>query len=87
MIQEVHQACEKLNERLGTSVPLPTPGKKALKAAAARNFAAGVGLLAAGVMFPSKLCIVLGGVGLAGSAVLRKEAGLKSKEPRRSPHP
>ena len=52
MIKEVNQACKRLNEKLGISVTLPNPGKKALRNAAACNLIAGASLIAAGVLFP-----------------------------------
>ena len=75
MIKEVNQACRKLNEALGISVELPGPGKSALRTAAACNLIVGAGLVAAGVIVPSKWCAVLGGISIASSAVLRKESG------------
>lgn len=74
MIKEVNRAFGRLNEKLGISVPLPNPGKKALKTASACNLIAGAGLIAAGVLFPSKWCAALGCIAMAGSAVLRKES-------------
>ena len=52
MVKEVNHACEKLNEKLGISVSLPNLKKKTLKAASVCNFAVGVGLVVAGVVFP-----------------------------------
>ena len=72
MVKEVNHACEKLNEKLGISVSLPNPKKKTLKAASVCNFAVGT---AAGVVFPSKWCAVLGGLGIISSVVLRHESG------------
>lgn len=74
MIKEINQACEKLNDTLGISVTLPNPNKKTLKTAAACNFILGAGLAAAGILFSSKSCAVMGGIGLLGSAILRKES-------------
>ena len=62
MIKEVNKACEKLNDTLGISVELPNPKKKALKTTAVCNLVVGVGLVAAGILFPSKSCALLGGV-------------------------
>ena len=75
MIKEVNHTCEKLNEKLGISVPLPTPEKKTLQAASMYNFVVGTGLVAAGVVFSSKWCAVLGGAGIISSVVLRRESG------------
>lgn len=75
MIKEVNQACGKLNEKLGISVPLPNPGKKTLKATSVCNFVAGAGLVAAGVVFSSKWCAVLGGISIISGVVLRRESG------------
>lgn len=80
MIKEVNHACGKLNEKLGISVPLPNPGKKTLNTASVCNFAAGAGLVAAGIVFSSKWCAVLGGIGIVSSVVLRRENGGKSAE-------
>lgn len=77
MIKEVNHACEKLNDTLGVSVKLPNPKKKTLKTAAACNFLVGAGLVAAGVVFTSKTCAILGGLGVISSVVLRKEDGNK----------
>lgn len=74
MIKEVNQVCGKLNEALGILVTLPNPDKKAVRAAALCNLIGGVGLVAAGAAFSSKWCAVLGGLGIAGSIVLRKES-------------
>ena len=79
MIKEVNQACKRLNEKLGISVTLPNPGKKALRNAAACNLIAGASLIAAWVLLPSRCCAVLGGIGLVSSAVLRNESGRKNK--------
>lgn len=73
MIKEIHQTCEKLNEKLGVSVSLPNPDQKTLKTTAACNFIAGAGMMTVGVLFPSKWCAILGGVGMIGSIILRKE--------------
>ncbi len=73
MIQEVNKACERLNDTLGISVKLPSPKKKALKTAAVCNLVAGAGLVAAGILFPSKSCALLGGISVISSVVLRKE--------------
>lgn len=80
MIKEVNQACEKLNGRLGISVELPNPKKKALKTAAACNLVVGAGLVAAGILFPSKSCTFLGGISVISSVVLRKESKNKNHE-------
>ena len=80
MIKELNQACEKLNHTLGVSVKLPNPKKKTLKAAAVCNFIVGAGLVAAGIVFSSKSCAVLGGVSVISSAVLRKESKNKAYE-------
>ena len=75
MVKEVNHACEKLNEKLGVSVSLPNPQKKTLKTASVCNFVVGAGLVAAGVVFSSKWCAVLGGIGIVSSVVLRQESG------------
>ena len=80
MIKEVNQACEKLNSRLGISVELPNPKKKALKTAAACNLVVGAGLVAAGILVPSKSCALLGGISVISSVVLRKESKNKNHE-------
>lgn len=73
MIKEVNRACEKLNDTLGIPVELPNPKKNTLKRASVCNFIVGVGLVAVGVIFPSKSCAVLGGIGILSSIVLRRE--------------
>ena len=78
MIKEVNQACERLNHTLGVSVKLPNPKKKTLKAAAVYNFIAGAGLVAAGIVFLSKSCVLLGGISVISSVVLRKEGKNKA---------
>ncbi len=80
MIKEVNKACEKLNDTLGISVELPDPKKKALKTAAVGNFVVGIGLVAAGILFPSKSFALLGVVGVISSIVLRKEGRNKTRE-------
>lgn len=74
MIKEINQACSKLNNTLGISVELPDPKKKTLKTAAVCNFIAGAGLAAAGIIFSSKSCAVLGGLSVISSVVLGKES-------------
>ena len=78
MIKEVNQACEKLNNTLGISVELPNPKKKALKTVAACNLVVGAGLVAAGILFTSKSCALLGGISVISSVVLRKESKNKT---------
>ena len=73
MIREVNKACEKLNDTLRISVELPNPKKKTLKTAAACNLIVGAGLVAAGILFPSKSCTLLGSISIISSVVLRKE--------------
>ena len=80
MIKEVNHICDELNEKLGVSVSLPNPKKKTLNAASVCNFVVGAGLVAAGVVFSSKWCAVLGGIGLVSSVVLHQEKGGKSDE-------
>ena len=80
MIKEVNRACEKLNGTLGISVELPNPKKKALKTAAVCNLVAGAGLVAAGILFPSKSCAFLCGISVISSAVLNKESKNKTHE-------
>lgn len=75
MIKEVNHACGKLNEKLGISVTLPNPKKETLKAASVCNFVVGAGLTAAGAVFSSKWCAVLGGLVIVSSVVLRREKG------------
>ena len=79
MIKEVNQACEKLNNTLGISVALPNPKKKTLNTAAVCNFIVGAGLVAAGIVFPSKCCAILGGIGVISSCVLQKESKYTDK--------
>ena len=80
MIKEVNRACEKLNDTLGISVELPNPKKKALKTAAVCNLVVGTGLVAAGILFSSKSCALLGGISVISSAVLNKESKNKTHE-------
>ena len=80
MIKEVNRACEKLNDILGISVEFPNPKKKALKAAMICNLVVGAGLVAAGILFPSKSCVLLGGISVISSIVLRKESKNKTYE-------
>lgn len=83
MIKEVNRACEKLNDTLGISVELPNPKKKALKTAAVCNLVVGTGLVAAGILFSSKSCALLGGISVISvisSAVLKKESKNKTHE-------
>ena len=81
MIKEINHACEKLNEKLGISVPLPNPGKKTRKTISVCHFAVGAGLVAAGVVCSSKQCAVLGGIGIISSVILRLESGGGKGEP------
>ena len=75
MIKELNHAFGKLNKTLGISVPLPNPRKNTLKTASLCHFVVGAGLMAASVVFPSKRCAVLGGLGILNSVVLRLESG------------
>ncbi|MCI9455601.1 MAG: hypothetical protein HFE44_01310 [Oscillospiraceae bacterium] len=79
MIKEVNRACEKMNEALGVSVKLPNPGKRSLNAAGICNFVVGTGLTAAGIVFSSKWCTVLGGIGILSSFILHRENGGEGK--------
>ncbi len=81
MIKEVNHVCEKLNEKLGVSVPLPNPQKKTLKTTSVCNFIVGAGLAAVGVVFSSKWCAVMGSIGIISSVVLRQERGGGKDEP------
>ena len=71
----------KMNKVLGLSVALPEPDEKELKASAVRGLAVGAALTAAGIVFSSKWCVVLGGAGIAGGAVQwwESEAGKAEK--------
>lgn len=80
MIKEVNNACEKLNDILGIFVDLPDPKKKALKMAAVCNLVVGAGLVVTGILFPSKSCALLGGIGVISSVVLQKESKNKTHE-------
>lgn len=80
MIKEINQTCEKLNDTLGISVTLPNPKKNALKEAAIYNLVIGAGLTTAGIIFPSKACTVLGGIGILSSVVLCRESRGRAKE-------
>ncbi len=78
MIKEVNHVCEELNEKLGICIRLPTPDKKTLHTAAICNLVLGLGLAASGVILSSKGCVVLGGIGLVSSVILRRESRRKS---------
>ncbi|MDE7318401.1 MAG: hypothetical protein K2N46_01560 [Lachnospiraceae bacterium] len=80
MIKEINQACEKLNHTLGVSVKLPNPNRKTLKAAAVYNLMVGAGLVAAGIVYSSKSCALLGGMSMISSIVLRKESRNKANK-------
>ena len=80
MIKEINRACKKLNDTLGISVELPNPKKKALKTAAICNLVVGGGLVAAGILFSSKSCALLGCISVISSVVLRKESKHKNHE-------
>lgn len=80
MIKEINQTCEKLNDTLGISVTLPNPKKNALKEAAICNLIIGAGLTTARSIFPSKVCTVLGGIGILGSIELCRESRGRAKE-------
>ena len=75
MIKEINHACGKLNEKLGISVPLPHPGKKTIKTTSVCHFVVGAGLAAAGVVFSSKWCAVLGGISIISGIGLHLESG------------
>lgn len=74
MLKEVNQACKRLNQCLGLSIPLPEPGPNALKKASIRNFAVGAGLTAAGALLSSRSLFLLGCAGITGGVLLRQEA-------------
>lgn len=73
MIKEVNRFCEKLNNTLGIAIELPNPKKKTLKVAMVCNLIVGIGLAIAGIVFPSKPCMLLGGISVISSALLRRE--------------
>ncbi len=79
MIKELNHAFGKLNETLGVSVPLPNPKKETLKTASLCHFVVGAGLAAMGIVFSSKRCAVLGGLGIINSVVLHLESGGKDE--------
>ncbi|NBJ93272.1 hypothetical protein [Parablautia muri] len=81
MIKEINHTCGKLNEKLGISIPLPNPGKETLKTTSVCHFVVGAGLVAAGVVFSSKWCAVLGGIGIISSIVLHQESNGGNDEP------
>ena len=80
MIKELNHVFGKLNETLGISVPLPNPGKKTLKTASLCHFVVGAGLATTGIVFSSKRCAMLGGLGIINSVVLRLESGGRKDE-------
>ena len=82
MLKEIHQTCERLNQKLGISIPLPEPGAKALRAAAACHLAVGAGLLAIGLAAASKWCAALGCAALVSGAVMRREGRDPENRPR-----
>lgn len=73
MVKEVNQVCGKLNKALGIAVTLPNPSSKTLKTAMVCNLVVGAGLVATGIIFSSKWCVALGGIGVISSVVLQKE--------------
>ena len=72
MIRKVNRMCESLNKRLGISLTLPKPSKKALKQASICNFVVGTCLVATGSVIKSKWCIIFGTIGIASGAILLK---------------
>lgn len=80
MVKEVNQVCGKLNKALGIAVTLPNPSSKTLKTAMVCNLVVGAGLVATGIIFSSKWCAALGGVGIVSSIILRKEGSHKSND-------
>ncbi len=80
MIKQLNHTFGKLNEKLGISVPLPTPRKETLKTASLCHFIVGAGLTAVGTVFSSKRCAVLGGLSIINSVVLRLESSGKDKQ-------
>ncbi len=80
MIKEVNQICEKLNKKLGISITLPDSSNKAYKTAALCNFIVGTGLIVTGTVLTSKNCLILGGLGIASSVILRKESRQKPND-------
>ena len=73
MIKEVNKTCKKLNDTLGISVELPNPKKKTVKMAAVCNLVVGAGLVATGILLPSKSCALLGSISVISSIILKKE--------------
>ena len=53
---------------------------KTRETAAVCNLVVGAGLVAAGILFPSKSCALLGGISVISSAVLKKESKNKTHE-------
>ncbi len=74
MIKELNRTCEKVNVFFGVSVKLPEPKRSTLKNASVLNFALGVGLIAASVIFAQKWCAVAGGISIINSVVLKHKA-------------
>ena len=74
MIDEVNDACKKLNKGLGVPVSPPNPGEKALGRASAVNVVLGIGLVAVGALSSLKWCAVLGIAAIGSSAVMAWES-------------
>lgn len=81
MIKQLNHTFGKLNKKLGISVPLPNPRKETLNTASLCHFIVGAGLTAAGIVFSSKRCATLGGLGIINSVVLRLESGGMKDDP------
>ena len=73
MINELNRICRKVNNRLGVSVKLPEPKKNTLKAASTVNFVMGAGFVVTSVIFTSKWCAIIGGLGIISGIIQRHE--------------
>ncbi len=70
-------ACEKASEFTGVSIRFPRATKRVWKMSAALNGSIGIGLLLFGFLSSHKWVLLLGALGIMGSAITGKQAKQK----------
>ncbi|MBP1043173.1 hypothetical protein I6N95_19320 [Vagococcus sp. BWB3-3] len=77
MIDELNNKINKLNKKMGVEVKLPETSKSKLTRYSLINLVAGASLLALGVITETKGTLVLGGMAIASSILMKSEAKRK----------
>ena len=77
MIDELNNKINKLNKKMGVEVKLPETSKSKQTRYSLINLVAGASLLALGVITETKGTLVLGGMAIASSILMKSEAKRK----------